>query len=243
MSSNGERRSSGSRLPPAPWQAPATWACLAALVATHLALEFLLGETWRTRAFEVLGLSRAGIGAGRLWQLLSYGLLHGSWWHLGLNTMFLLWMGGRIERITGAGGVLRVLSAGILAGGAAHLVLGEGILIGASGGCVALLLLLATLSPQSRMMPLPVSARNLGRGVLTAELTLALINPALNLPGAAALGRTLVGLGYGSWFHISHACHFGGGLAGWLIGCWILRPRVSLAQLQRARTRREGPPV
>jgi membrane associated rhomboid family serine protease len=43
----------------------------------------------------------------------------------------------------------------------------------------------------------------------------------------------------GHWFRIGHACHFGGGLAGWIYGRWLLRPRVSLKQLERSRARRE----
>jgi membrane associated rhomboid family serine protease len=119
--------------------------------------------------------------------------------------------------------------------------MGDGLLVGCSGGCMALLLLLATLSPQSRMLPLPVSARSLGLGVMAAALVLALALPKLGVPGLSTIGRTLAAHGMAGWFEIGHACHFGGGLAGWLIGRWILRPRVSLARLRRERARREGP--
>ena len=57
------------------------------------------------------------------------------------------------------------------------------LLVGLSGGCMGLLLLLTTLSPQSRMMPLPVSGKSLGLGILMAELVLALADPALGVPG------------------------------------------------------------
>jgi membrane associated rhomboid family serine protease len=46
---------------------------------------------------------------------------------------------------------------------------------------------------------------------------------------------------FGSWiFEIGHACHLGGGLAGWLMGLWILRPRITLEELQKERARREA---
>jgi membrane associated rhomboid family serine protease len=109
-----------------------------------------------------------------------------------------------------------------------------------SGGCLALLLLLTTLSPQSRMMPLPVSGRSLGFGILLAALLLALVNPHLGAPGFSEIGRAMERQGLGSWFLMGHACHFGGGLAGWIYGRWILRPRVTLASLRRDRARREA---
>ena len=190
--------------------------------------------------FETFGLSRREFLTGKAWQLVTYGLLHGGWWHLGLNGLMLLFLGARIERIAGSMVMLRATFAGVLAGGVFHLLLGNGLLAGMSGGCIALLLLLTTLSPQSRMMPLPLSAKNLGLGILLAALILALINPALDLSGLSSLGRALEDHGMSTWFQIGHACHFGGALAGWIYGRWILRPRVSLASLRRDLARREG---
>jgi membrane associated rhomboid family serine protease len=46
--------------------------------------------------------------------------------------------------------------------------------------------------------------------------------------------------GMGAVFAMGHACHFGGGLAGWLYGRWLLRPRVTLERLRRDRKRREA---
>jgi hypothetical protein len=79
----------------------------------------------------------------------------------------------------------------------------------------------------------------LGAGLLTAALVLALANPQLALPGISSFGRWIVGHGMEAWFRLGHACHFGGGLAGWMAGRWMLRPRVDLATLQRERERRE----
>lgn len=105
---------------------------------------------------------------------------------------------------------------------------------------MALLLLLTTLSPQSRMMPIPLSGKSLGLGILTTELLFALADPQLGLPGISALGNWLASHGMGSGFQLGHACHFGGGLAGWLLGKWLLRPRITLKRLRRDRERREA---
>jgi membrane associated rhomboid family serine protease len=220
--------------------ARASWACLALVMGIQLCITMLGGLHAITWWLETFGLSRAEFLSGKPWQVFTYGMMHGGWLHVGLNGLLLLMIGARIEHIAGGTVMLRATLAGVLSGGLFHLLLGNGLLVGLSGGCLALLLLLTTLSPQSRMMPVALSAKNLGLGILLAALILALINPALNLPGFSMVGRALEALGMGSWFQIGHACHFGGGLAGWIYGRWILRPRVSLASLRRERAKREG---
>ena len=193
-------------------------------------------QTW----YVNFGLSRDGFLSGKIWQILSYGMLHGTWWHAVFNGLFVLLIGSGIERMAGSWVMVRVTFAGVLGGGLCHLLLGTGLLVGLSGGGLALLLLVTTLSPQSRMWPLPVSGKSLGLGIMVAESLFVLIDPALGLPGFCVVGRMLVDHGMGAWFQVGHACHVGGGLAGWLFGCWLLRPRVTLAELRRERARR-GP--
>ena len=191
------------------------------------------------------GLSKEGILKGKIWQLLTYGFLHGGLVHTALNVTCLLLIGSRVEHMLGAPGVLKVMIAGVLGGALAHLALTPGgsdapILVGASGGCVALLILVTTLSPDSRMLPIPVSGRVLGAGLLAAALLLALINPQFGVPGLSKIGTRLEECGLGGWFDIGHACLLGGGLAVFLMGRWLLRPRVTSARLRRERERREG---
>jgi membrane associated rhomboid family serine protease len=90
------------------------------------------------------------------------------------------------------------------------------------------------------MFPLLVSGRSLGLGILVAAAFLALINPALGLPGFSVIGKLMVDHGMEDWFRMGHACHLGGGLAGWAYGRWLLRPRVTLDRLRRERARREA---
>lgn len=220
--------------------ARASWACLVLVMGVQLCVTLLGGTGGTEWWFENFGLSRVGFLSGKPWQLFSYGLFHGGWWHVGMNGLLLLVIGARIEHVAGWAVMLRATAAGMISGGLFHVLIGHGLLVGLSGGCLALLLMLTTLSPQSRMMPLPLSAKNLGLGILLAALILALINPALDLPGLSMAGRALEGLGLGSWFQIGHACHLGGALAGWIYGRWILRPRVSLETLRRDRAKREA---
>lgn len=191
------------------------------------------------RLLMELGLSREGLFSGKIWQLLSYGLFHGNGWHAGLNILLLMGMGSRVEWILGKRTMSLVMVSAVLLGGISHLLLGSGVLVGASGAGFGFLMLVATLSPESRLLPVPVSAKNLGRGILISSALFCLIQPDLGVPGAAALGDWLRQNGWSAWFQVSHACHLGGGIAGWLWGCWLLRPRANLDDLRRARARRE----
>jgi membrane associated rhomboid family serine protease len=225
---------------------PVCWAWVAVILGIQ-ALVMAVGGPDRQPAwgwFQMLGLSREGVFSGRIWQVFSYGFLHGGWRHAGVNALFVLLIGSRIEHAAGRAAVTKAVIFGVIGGGIGHLVLAPGgggaLLVGLSGGCLGLLLLLTTLSPQSRMMPLPVSGKSLGLGILAAELILALIDPAAGLPGFSKLGEILAGHGLGGWFQIGHACHFGGGVAGWVLGRWLLRPRIPLERLRRDRERQEA---
>jgi len=222
------------------FHAPASWVLVAVLIVIQLLVELGGGTTGSVWWFEQFGLSREGFLTGKIWQPVSYGWLHGGWWHAVLNALFLLCIGSRIEHVAGSAALCKCLGYGVLSGGICHILLGAGLLVGLSGGCFALLLLLTTLSPQSRMFPIPLSGRSLGGGMVLSALVLALINPEAGLPGLAMVGRKMAEHGLGSWFQIGHACHFGGGFAGWLYGRWMLRPRVTLARLRRERAARDS---
>ena len=224
-----------------------SWACAGLILAIQTLVEAVGGpDRQPARAwFEQLALQREGFLAGKLWEIATYAFLHGAWWHAGINAAFLLLIGSRIEHMVGPRHLLKAIAAGILGGGLSHLLLGPAgseapLLVGASGGCVALLLLLTTLSPQSRMMPFALSGRVLGIGILIVELLFALMDPSGKVPGFSVLGQWLATHGLRDSFGLGHACHFGGGLAGLLYGKWLLRPRVSLQRLRRDRERRES---
>ncbi|HEY1121345.1 MAG TPA: rhomboid family intramembrane serine protease [Haloferula sp.] len=197
------------------------------IVGVEVVLGVFGGAERIPEVYEALGLSRAGIQKGWIWQIGSHALIHGAWWHALLNALVLISTGARVERISDWKTAARVFVIGALAGGLAFLLLpmpeSDMLLVGASGAIFALLLWLTTMSPQSRMLLLPLSAKNLGLGLLVASGVLALAVPWM--PGGSLT--------------VSHSCHFGGALAGWLIARRGMRASVSLADLQKARARRE----
>lgn len=217
------------------------------LTAIWLAVAATGGPGAVAPVYQTCGLSRAGMAGGRVWQLVTHGLLHAGWLHLGVNVLMLVLIGGRVEHILGRRAAAGILLAGVVAGGLCHLLLvpgtsGAGILVGVSGGAMAWLLALVTLSPESRMLwPLRISGRNLGLGLLLGSAILALSHPGLGVPGLARLGVLAEQTQTGLATTVGHACHLGGGLAGWLVARRILRrPRVTRASLMRERARAEA---
>ncbi len=200
----------------------------AVLLAIQGALSGVGSTAELSRIYEVLGLSRQGVEQGFVWQLASHGFLHGGWTHAGMNILLLVATGARVERIHGWKSLGKVFACGVIAGGLAFLLLplpSQGmILVGASGGIFALLLWLTTVSPQSRMWPVPLSAKNLGLGLLFASGGLALLAAWLP-PGGIP---------------VAHGCHFGGALAGWVMARRLLRSPVTLERLRKERARRES---
>lgn len=194
----------------------------------------------------LLGLAKPNFLSGDFWQPLSYALIHADWLHLVLNGAAILLLGSRIEHITGAKTVRFVALAAALAGGLLFLVLSRDVgphplrLVGSSAVCFAFLVLLTTLSPESRFLPVFVSGRSLGMGVILANLILALLNPDLPTGPLARLGSYLSENIFPGLFRIGHACHLGGSLVGFLAGKFLLRPRVTIESLRKARAKREG---
>lgn len=234
-----------------PWpgrQALVPWALVLCLAAVQCVVERAGGfrdpVIWKW--YVLLGLTGDGFfHHGRVWQPVTHAWLHGGWAHLSINGLFLGLAGSRVERMLGWRVFACVCGCGVLGGAAGHLAFAScsenaAPLVGASGACMALLLLITTLSPESRMWPLPVSARNLGLGVLIAAAILVLVDPSHGLPALCQAGRWMSTHGMDSWFQIGHACHLGGGLAGWLFARWLLRPRWNLEKLRCERARQEA---
>lgn len=198
-----------------------------------------------SQAQILLGLAKPNFLSGDFWQPLSYALIHADWPHLLLNGAAILLLGSKVEHIAGKRTIRLVAIAAAFAGGLFFLLLSPSLgsgsqrLVGSSAVCFAFLALLTTLSPESRYLPFFVSGRSLGKGVIFANLILALLNPDLPTRTLARLGAQLADLLPGL-FSISHACHLGGSLAGYLAGRFLLRSRVTIQSLRCQRQKREG---
>ncbi len=195
---------------------------------------------------HLLGITKSEFFSGHFWQPLTYVVIHGNWPHLLVNLACILLLGSKIEHIVTKTTFWLLTLFAALAGGLLFLPLNfhgtvpPPTLVGSSAVCFAFLVLLTTVSPESKFLPLFLSGRSIGIGIILANLILALLNPELSTGPLADYGKQLEKQGLGDLFKISHACHLGGSLAGYFYGKWLLRPRVTLKSLQRARAKKEA---
>ncbi|NZA28093.1 rhomboid family intramembrane serine protease [Luteimonas sp. SJ-92] len=199
---------------------PVTKTLLIANGAVFL-LQMLLGDAlFRPFMLWPLGGADAGGMSFLPWQLLSYGFLHGSPFHLLFNMLVLLMFGAPLEYTWGqkrfltyflvcVGGAglcqLVVVSWALAQGGMAYPTLG------ASGGVFGLLLAYGMLFPNQRVMllipPIPMKAR-------TLVIVLGAIELVFGISGTRS--------------GVAHFAHLGGMLFGWLlIQQWRGRPPFS----------------
>lgn len=138
------------------------------------------------------------------WQLVSYGFLHGTFFHLFFNMLGLWMFGSELERLWGERRYLVFLLAGLLSAAAAQLLTtwltgSRTPTVGASGALFALLLAFGMLFPNRVIMllipPIPMKARTFVIVFGLLELVLARVD-------------------YGD---VAHYAHLGGMVGGFLM--------------------------
>jgi membrane associated rhomboid family serine protease len=156
-----------------------------------------------------------GVPAFHLWQVLTYGFLHGNLMHLFFN-MFALYMFGRdVENLLGSTRFLEYYLVCVVGAALAQLVVMGNMdvpplpTVGASGGVFGLLLAFGMAYPQRRILllfpPIPMPAWLF-----------------VTLYGALELYMGVTGSGLG----VAHFAHLGGMAAGYaLIVYWRSRAR------------------
>ena len=141
--------------------------------------------------------------AFELWQLVTYGFLHGSLTHIAFNMLALYMFGSDIERLFGSRFFLQYYLACVIAAAVTHLVVtgwmgaAPGPTVGASGGMFGILLAFGWFFPRRRVLlifpPIPMPARLfvIVYGVL--ELVLGVTGTARGVAHFAHLGGMLGG--------------------------------------------------
>ena len=141
-------------------------------------------------------------GDFHLWQLITYGFLHGSTAHLAFN-MFALWMFGRhIERLWGTAHFLAYYFVCVIGAALVHLTVsalgpsGQAV-VGASGGVFGILLAYGLMFPNSIILliipPIPMKAKYFVIVFGLVELWLGLTAHSPSIAHFAHLGGMLFG--------------------------------------------------
>lgn len=187
-----------------------------------------------------LGLSVEGLLGGKVWQLVTYALLHGNWFHLFSNVLMIWLIGGRVQTIFSQKLVAKCLLLGTIIGGLFFVGFDSfsgqmSLLVGSSGAAIALFILMACLSPNTKMILIPVRAKNMALGILTASLVLSLAHPGLSIPGLSFFSDLFQKVGLSGIFMVSHSCHLGGGIAGFWLSKKIMGKMITLDDLARTR--------
>jgi membrane associated rhomboid family serine protease len=166
-----------------------------------------------------------------LWQLVSYGFLHGHVWHILHNMLFLYFLGTMLEEALGGRRFLVFYLASIALAGLCQLVLGLALgqslpIIGASGGVLAIVCAMATLRPTLRVIFIIVP--------LTLR-TLALIYVAIDL------FSVIQELRFGAGGGVARFAHLSGALFGYLAvrRAWIWSDPAAGISAWRVRRQRD----
>lgn len=147
--------------------------------------------------------------SGQVWRLVTYAFLHdrGGIWHLVINMLMVWWLGSTLERMYGSREFLWFYLTAAAFGGIAHLLWGivfpGGMVIGASGVVMAILMLYAIHFPRQQiwiMGLVPIEMR-----LLVAIYILVDLHPILLTLGGEEM---MTG--------IAHVVHLAGLLYGWM---------------------------
>ena len=223
--------------PPPVFNVPAVVAVvIGILVAIHAGLWFA-GQDWQVWSVYALALIPARftvpgypmLPGSQYWSLATYMLLHGSWLHVGFNSLWLLIFGTPVARYLGNGKFLLLCLVSGVAGGLCSLALHWGqevIVVGASGAVTGLMgaavpLMYGERQPDGRWRPLNF------RELVTNRSALMFIGVVLVLTLFSG-GTGWTGNSFLADSSIAWEAHIGGFVGG-LVAFYLLAPRVRWA--------------
>jgi rhomboid protease GluP len=186
-----------------PW---VTWTLIGVISAMFAAQALLGGIDDPFVMIRLGGLVPDRVLGGEVWRVVSSAFLHSGLMHFLLNTYVLYVVGTTLERIVGSARFLLAYTLSVLAASGASLVFSDaGLTVGASGGVFGLFgveAVVVFLRPE--LLPEEVRARHMRNVVINL-----LINVANSFRP-----------------NIAMAAHFGGGLAGALVGLVLVPHRL-----------------
>ncbi|MEP6663712.1 MAG: rhomboid family intramembrane serine protease, partial [Verrucomicrobiota bacterium] len=162
---------------------------------------------------RLFALSLDGLRHGYVWQLLTFQLLHGGWWHLFVNSFAIYFFGRAMEDVLGKARFFKLYFASGVVGGIFQMAgayffpshLG-GAVVGASAGGAGLIAAFATMFPEQRLtlllffvIPISLQAQTL-LWIVAGLAVFGMVVPNNHVAHAAHLGGLLAGIAYIRWF-------------------------------------------
>ncbi len=152
------------------------------------------------------------------YRLLTYGFLHdpNSIWHIAFNMLALWSFGNQVERVYGRERFCWLYLTAIIISGIiwslseATMARAQGVVLGASGGVVAVVILFALKFPHAKGMIFPIPIP-IPMWILAVGLVLLDLQGAVSRAGQIAFTAHLGGAIYGWFFY----------LTGWTLGSWL----------------------
>ena len=176
---------------------------------------FLILLSYKIISIDAIAIKPSNILQGKyLWTFLTSMFMHGGFWHLFMNMLSLLFIGGLVEKILGAKRYLSFyLGAGLFAG--LFFVLSSFIFpsdfnayaVGASGALFGLVGLLVLLTPNLPVyimfIPIPIKMKYAGPGILIV-LWLISLGANIGIGNTAHLGGLVAGIVYGFYLRTTY---------------------------------------
>lgn len=188
------------------------------------------GITFGKALIYLFGLHEPLVEAGFWWQPLTYALLHGAWWHLGVNLFSLILIGYPLETWIGSRRFLLLLAGSIVLGGLFWMLVTafEPDLLALIPGCARRAAVLARLRPDALCIGLSGGVMGV-LGAYTAlfpkrEVRVFFFGFLLRMRAGRLtwfLSAMMVAEAVFFYRHVAYAAHFGGFWAGWFLAAWL----------------------
>lgn len=222
---------------------PSRWSVITWLIVINCSaylLSLLIDVPPKEPMAESLSLSLSGLASFKIWTLFTYQFIHGHLLHVAGNMLILFFIGRLLLQMVSPRQFLEIYVAGAIFGGVSQLLFNlatreDGLIMGASGAVMAVLLALATLIPNQSLTFLlffifPIKMK------MKQIVMIVIIIDVLGLIFGFFASRD----GTGSRSVIAHFAHFGGMLTGWAyIKFWFTRFKGAPMSRKRSQTLKE----
>ena len=216
---------------------PSTWSVITRLIVINCLvylLVLLIDVPPSEPLTDNLSLSLSGLAAFKIWTLVTYQFIHGDLLHIAGNMVGLFFIGRILLQMVSPRQFMEIYFVGAFFGGILQLLFNlvtgqDGLIMGASGAVMAVLLALATLIPNQSLnfllffiIPVRMTMRQIATVVIVIDILGFLFS--LLASGGESESREM----------IAHFAHFGGMLTGWAyIKFWFPKSKSSSSSRTR----------